>query len=76
MARANGLAAYSVLVGRRGVDKSNPPLPADAAAETVEAYKRALELCSSAKSSAERIATLNGIIGFHIARAHVAGGAR
>jgi hypothetical protein len=29
MARANGLAAYSVLVGRRGVDKSYPPVPSD-----------------------------------------------
>jgi hypothetical protein len=27
MARANGLAAYSVLVGRRGVDKSDPAPP-------------------------------------------------
>lgn len=39
-----------------------------AAAETAEAYKRALELCSSAKSSAQRFAALNGIIAFHITR--------
>jgi class 3 adenylate cyclase/predicted ATPase len=39
-----------------------------AAAETVEAYKRALELCSSAQSSAQRFAALNGIIAFHITR--------
>ena len=39
-----------------------------AAAETVEAYRRALELCSSAQSSAQRFAALNGIIAFHITR--------
>ena len=36
--------------------------------ETVEAYKRALDLCSSAKSSDQRFAALNGIIAFHITR--------
>ena len=39
-----------------------------AAAETVEAYKRALDLCSSARSSDQRFAALNGIIAFHITR--------
>ena len=39
-----------------------------AAAETVEAYKRALELCNSAQSSEQRFAALNGIIAFHITR--------
>jgi len=38
------------------------------ASETVEAYKRALDLCSSAKSSDQRFAALNGIIAFHITR--------
>ena len=35
MARANGLAAYSVLVGRRGMDKSNPEVPADPTSDAV-----------------------------------------
>jgi hypothetical protein len=35
MARANGLAAYSVLVGRRGVDKSYPSLPNDPTSDAV-----------------------------------------
>jgi hypothetical protein len=35
MARANGLAAYSVLVGRRGVDKSYPALPNDPTSDAV-----------------------------------------
>ena len=39
-----------------------------AAAETVEAYKRALELCNNAQSSEQRFAALNGIIAFHITR--------
>jgi len=39
-----------------------------AAAETVEAYRRALELCNSAKSSPQRFAALGGIIAFHITR--------
>ena len=39
-----------------------------AAAETVEAYKRALDLCSSMENSPQRFAALNGIIAFHIAR--------
>jgi class 3 adenylate cyclase/predicted ATPase len=38
------------------------------ASETVEAYKRALDLCSSAKSPDQRFAALNGIIAFHITR--------
>lgn len=39
-----------------------------AATETVEAYKRALDLCSTAKSSDQRFAVLNGIIAFHVTR--------
>jgi len=39
-----------------------------AAAEAVEAYKRALDLCNSAKDSSQRFAALNGIIAFHITR--------
>ena len=39
-----------------------------AAAETVEAYKRALDLCSSTKNSVQRFAALNGIFAFHITR--------
>jgi class 3 adenylate cyclase/predicted ATPase len=39
-----------------------------AAAQTIEAYKRALHLCNSAKSSTRRFAALNGIIAFHITR--------
>ncbi|WFU43267.1 adenylate/guanylate cyclase domain-containing protein [Bradyrhizobium sp. CB82] len=39
-----------------------------AAAETVEAYKRALELCNTAKSPDQRFAVLNGIIAFHVTR--------
>jgi len=35
MARANGLAAYSVLVGRRGMDKSNPEVPGDPTSDAV-----------------------------------------
>jgi hypothetical protein len=35
MARANGLAAYSVLVGRRGVDKSYPATPNDPTSDAV-----------------------------------------
>jgi len=39
-----------------------------AVAETIEAYKRALDLCNSMKNSPQRFAALNGIIAFHIAR--------
>jgi len=39
-----------------------------AAAETVEAYRRALDLCNSAKNSPQRFAALGGIIAFHITR--------
>ncbi len=39
-----------------------------AATETVAAYRRALELCSIAKSSDQRFAVLNGIIAFHVTR--------
>ena len=39
-----------------------------AAAETVEAYNRALELCTTTKNSAQRFAALNGIIAFRITR--------
>jgi class 3 adenylate cyclase/predicted ATPase len=39
-----------------------------AAAEAIEAYNRALELCNSAKNSPQRFAVLNGIIAFHITR--------
>jgi predicted ATPase/class 3 adenylate cyclase len=39
-----------------------------AAAEAVEAYKRALDLCNSARDSSQRFAALNGIIAFHITR--------
>ncbi|MGY8667762.1 AAA family ATPase [Bradyrhizobium sp. UFLA05-109] len=39
-----------------------------AATETVEAYKRALDLCSTAKNSDQRFAVLNGIIAFHVTR--------
>ncbi|UVO31039.1 AAA family ATPase [Bradyrhizobium arachidis] len=39
-----------------------------AVAETVEAYKRALELCSTAKNPDQRFAALNGIIAFHVTR--------
>jgi predicted ATPase/class 3 adenylate cyclase len=39
-----------------------------AAAATIEAYQRALDLCHSAKNSPERFAALNGIIAFHITR--------
>ena len=39
-----------------------------AAAETVEAYNRALDLCSTAKSSDQRFAVLNGIVAFHVTR--------
>lgn len=35
MARANGLAAYSVLVGRRGMDKTNPEVLGDPTSDTV-----------------------------------------
>jgi len=35
MARANGLAAYSVLVGRRGVDKSYPAVPNDPTSDAI-----------------------------------------
>jgi class 3 adenylate cyclase/predicted ATPase len=39
-----------------------------AAAETIEAYQRALELCNSARNSPQRFAALGGIIAFHITR--------
>jgi class 3 adenylate cyclase/predicted ATPase len=39
-----------------------------AATETVEAYKRALELCGTAKSPDQKVAVLNGIIAFHVTR--------
>ncbi len=39
-----------------------------AAAETVDAYRRALDLCNSAKNSPQRFAALNGIMAFHITR--------
>jgi len=39
-----------------------------AAAETVEAYRRALDLCNSARNSPQRFAALGGIIAFHITR--------
>jgi len=39
-----------------------------AATETVEAYNRALELCTTTKNSAQRFAALNGIIAFRITR--------
>jgi predicted ATPase/class 3 adenylate cyclase len=39
-----------------------------AATETAVAYKRALELCSVAKSTDQRFAVLNGIIAFHVTR--------
>jgi class 3 adenylate cyclase/tetratricopeptide (TPR) repeat protein len=39
-----------------------------AAAETVEAYRRALELCNSATNSPQRFAALSGIIAFYITR--------
>ena len=38
------------------------------ATETVEAYKRALDLCNSLENSPQRFAVLNGIIAFHITR--------
>jgi class 3 adenylate cyclase/predicted ATPase len=39
-----------------------------AAAETIEAYKRALDLCNTTENSPQRFAALNGIIAFHITR--------
>jgi predicted ATPase len=39
-----------------------------AAAEAIEAYKRALDLCNSAKDASQRFTALNGIIAFHITR--------
>jgi predicted ATPase/class 3 adenylate cyclase len=39
-----------------------------AAAETVEAYRRALDLCNSATNSPQRFAALSGIIAFYITR--------
>jgi len=39
-----------------------------AATETVEAYNRALQLCTTTKNSAQRFAALNGIIAFRITR--------
>jgi class 3 adenylate cyclase/predicted ATPase len=39
-----------------------------AAPETVEAYRRALDLCNSARNSPQRFAALGGIIAFHITR--------
>lgn len=42
-----------------------------AAAETVEAYKRALDLCNKSENSPQRFAAFNGIIAFHITRGDV-----
>src|SRR5215472_2721826 len=39
-----------------------------AVAETIEAYKRALDLCNNMKNSPQRFAALNGIVAFHITR--------
>ena len=39
-----------------------------AAAETVEAYRRALDLCNSANNSPQRFAALGGVIAFHNTR--------
>jgi hypothetical protein len=38
------------------------------ASETIQAYKRALDLCNNCKNSPQRFAVLNGIIAFHIIR--------
>src|SRR5215471_792830 len=38
------------------------------ASETIQAYKRALDLCNNYESSPQRFAVLNGIITFHIIR--------
>jgi hypothetical protein len=38
------------------------------AAETIQAYKRALDLCNNFEDSPQRFTVLNGIIAFHIIR--------
>src|SRR5262249_7326854 len=38
------------------------------AAETIQAYKRALDLCKNFEDSPQRFAVLNGIIAFHVVR--------